>query len=62
MAKKQSPISKYLAKIGSKGGEKKVPKGLAMVSPERAKEIRAKALATRQANAAKKAKAGKAAK
>lgn len=52
---KQSAISKYLAEIGRKGGEVKgVVKGLAALKPEEREAIRAKALATRRKNAAKK--------
>jgi hypothetical protein len=56
MAKKsKSPVSRYLSKIGKKGGQVKgVAKGLAALSPEEREEIRAKALATRRKNAAKK--------
>ena len=55
MAKKKiSPVSEYLASIGRKGGAKKVPKGLALLSEEDRAKIRAKALATRRKNAAQK--------
>jgi hypothetical protein len=37
MAKK-NPVSSYLAKIGKKGGEKKVPKGVAVLSEEERRE------------------------
>lgn len=36
--------------VSAKGGSKKVPKGLALVSPEKREQIRAKALATRRKN------------
>ena len=52
---KQSPVSAYLASIGRKGGAVKVPKGLALLSDEDREKIRAKGLATRRKNAAKKA-------
>ncbi len=54
MAKRKSPVSDYLASIGKKGGAKKVPKGLALLSEEERAAIRAKGLATRRKNAAKK--------
>jgi hypothetical protein len=50
MARK-SAISEYLASIGKKGGEARVPKGLAMLSEEQRKAIAAKGLATRRAKA-----------
>jgi hypothetical protein len=56
MTKKKSAVSEYLASIGRKGGAAKVAKGLATLSPEAREKIRAKALATRRKNAAKKAK------
>ena len=46
-------MSEYLAAIGKKGGQAKVPKGLALLSAEKRKAIAAKGLATRR----KKAKA-----
>ena len=57
MAKKKSAVSEYLASIGRKGGEKRVAKGLAMLTEEERQKIRAKGLATRRKNAAKKKKA-----
>jgi hypothetical protein len=54
MAKKKSPVSEYLSKIGRKGGSAKVPKGLALLSEEEREKIRAKSLATRRKNAGKK--------
>jgi hypothetical protein len=59
MAKKKSAVSEYLASIGRKGGAKKVPKGLAMLSEEDRKKISAKGLATRRKNAARRKKDGK---
>ena len=53
VARKRSPVSEYLASIGKKGGQAKVPKGLALLSEEKRKAIAAKGLATRR----KKAKA-----
>jgi len=47
-AQKNSPVSEYLAAIGKKGGEAKVPKGLAMLSEAARKAIAAKGLATRR--------------
>jgi len=38
MAKKSNPVSDYLAEIGRKGGEAKVPKGTAVLSDEERKE------------------------
>ena len=58
MAKKKSAVSEYLASIGRKGGAAKVAKGLAQLSPEAREKIRAKALATRRKNAAKRKKDG----
>ncbi len=58
MAKKRSPVSEYLASIGRKGGEAKVKKGLASITPKEREKIRAKALATRRKNAADRAKDG----
>jgi len=43
----QSQISEVMRELGRRGGEAKVPKGLASVSPERRAEIRAKGLKTR---------------
>ena len=51
MAKKKSPVSRYLSKIGKKGGQKKVPKGLARLPIEKRKAIAAKGLAARRKNA-----------
>jgi len=51
---KQATISEYLSAIGRKGGAKKVPKGLAMLSPEDRARIREKGLATRRQKAAEK--------
>ena len=59
--KKTSPVSEYLATIGRKGGEAKVPKGLARLSEEQRKAIAAKGLATRRTNAKRKLKVAKAA-
>jgi hypothetical protein len=53
---KKSALSKYLASIGRKGGQKKGLKGIAALSPERQEEIRAKAAAARRKQAKKKAK------
>jgi hypothetical protein len=58
MAKKKSAVSTYLASIGRKGGAPQVAKGLAQLSPEAREKIRAKALATRRKNAAKRKKDG----
>jgi hypothetical protein len=58
MAKKTStnPVSEYLASIGRKGGQAEGrPKGFANMDEAESKRIREKALATRRANAAKKA-------
>jgi hypothetical protein len=46
MAKK-NPVSSYLAQIGKKGGEKKVPKGVAMLSEEERRERARKAAQAR---------------
>jgi general stress protein YciG len=35
---KKTAISRYLAEIGRKGGQAKVPKGVAALSPEERKE------------------------
>lgn len=51
VAKKRSPVSEYLARIGRKGGQAKVPKGLALLDEEKRKEIAAKGLATRRKTA-----------
>lgn len=51
MAKRKNPAA---VALGRKGGKAKVPKGLAMMSPERRAEIAAKGLETRRENAAKK--------
>jgi hypothetical protein len=59
MAKKKSAVSQYLASIGRKGGKAKVAKGLARLSEEERAKIRAKGLATRRKNAAKRKKDGK---
>ena len=56
MAAKKSPVSDYLASIGRKGGEAKVPKGLAMLTEEERKVIAAKGLAARRKNAKKRRK------
>jgi hypothetical protein len=56
MARRESPVSEYLASIGKKGGEARVPKGLAMLSEEQRKAIAAKGLATRRAKARAKKK------
>jgi general stress protein YciG len=61
MANKKTPsgISEYLAQIGRKGGQATGRKGFAAMSEEQRKEIVAKGLATRRANAKKKAEPGK---
>jgi hypothetical protein len=41
---KGSPVSKYLSEIGRRGGQVKVPKGAAVLSPEERRE-RAKKMA-----------------
>jgi len=50
---KKSAVSEYLASIGRKGGEAKVPKGLARLTEEERKAIAAKGLAARRKNAKK---------
>lgn len=50
MAKRKNAAA---VSLGRRGGRAKVPKGLAMLSPERRAEIVAKAVATRRENAAK---------
>ena len=59
MAKKtaRSEVSEYLAGIGRKGGQVTGHKGFAAMPEAQRKEIAAKGLATRQANAKKRAKA-----
>ena len=52
--RKKSPVAEYLSSIGRKGGAKKVPKGLALVSPEDRAKIREKGLAARRAKAGSK--------
>ena len=52
--RKKSPVAEYLSSIGRKGGAKKVPKGLALLSPEDRDRIRQKGLATRREKAAQK--------
>jgi hypothetical protein len=56
MAAKKSAVSEYLASIGRKGGEAKVPKGLAKLPKARRDAIAAKGRAARQKNAKKAAK------
>jgi hypothetical protein len=57
---KRDPIQEYLAEIGRKGGQAKVPKGLATLTPEerrqRAKEGAKARWAKTKKPAAKKAK------
>ena len=50
MAKKDVPVqvSRYMEEIGRKGGQAKVPKGVAALSPERRKEIAAKGVEARR--------------
>jgi hypothetical protein len=57
VAKNKTPsgVSEYLAGIGRKGGLVTGRKGLAAMTPEQRKEIAAKGLASRRANAQKKA-------
>jgi hypothetical protein len=50
---KRNPVSSYLAKIGKKGGQKKVPKGVAVLSEE---ERRQRARQAAQARWGKKKK------
>jgi hypothetical protein len=45
-----------MEEIGRKGGQAKVPKGVATLSPERRQEIAAKGVAARRAKARKKKK------
>jgi hypothetical protein len=56
MAAKNPPkgVSEYLAEIGRKGGERKVPKGFATLTDEERRAAAAKGVATRRANAKKK--------
>jgi hypothetical protein len=54
---KRSAVSEYLASIGKKGGQKRVPKGLARLSEEARKAIAAKGLAARRKNAKMKVRA-----
>jgi hypothetical protein len=51
MAKKKDPAA---VSLGRRGGQAKVPKGLAMLSAERRKEIAAQGVAKRRENAKKK--------
>jgi hypothetical protein len=57
---RRNPVSEYLAQIGRKGGEAKVSKGFAKLSPERRREIaqaaaKASAAARRKRSTKKKA-------
>jgi len=56
--KRETPpaVSEYLREIGRAGGQKKVPKGFAALSPEARKKLAKKAVKTRWKNARKKAK------
>ena len=45
----KDPIQDYLAQIGRKGGQAKVPKGLAMLSPAERSEAARKAVNARWA-------------
>jgi hypothetical protein len=60
MAKEKTPsgISDYLAGIGRKGGQVTGRKGFAAMPDEQRKEIQAKGVKTRLANAKKKAGKG----
>jgi hypothetical protein len=52
---KKSAVTKFLSAIGRKGGAKKVPKGLALLSEEARAKIRAKGLETRRQKAVQRA-------
>lgn len=56
MASKKSPIREYLAEIGRKGGQAKVPKGFAALTEEERQAAREKGLATRRKKAASRKK------
>jgi len=47
MARKNNPVSEYLAKIGRKGGKAKVQKGTALLSEEQRREQGRKAAEAR---------------
>jgi hypothetical protein len=47
MARKKNPVSEYLAKIGSKGGKAKVPKGTSVLTEEERREQGRKAAKAR---------------
>jgi hypothetical protein len=51
VARKKSEVRAYLAAIGKKGGQARVPKGLALLSEEKRKAIAAKGLAARRRKA-----------
>ena len=51
MAKRKNPAAVALGKLG---GKKKVPKGFALMDPERRQEIARKAIATRWKKAKRK--------
>jgi len=53
--RKPNPVSVYLAEIGARGGEAKVSKGFGRMDPEKRAAALKKSLATRRANAKKKA-------
>jgi hypothetical protein len=59
MAKVPKALSDYFAEIGSKGGQARVPKGAAMLPPERRSEMARKAVNARWAKAKKKVSAKK---
>jgi hypothetical protein len=60
MARLPKALSEYFAEIGRKGGQARVPKGPATLSPERRSEIARNAVKARWAKAKGKAKAMKA--
>ena len=59
MAKK-NPVSEYLANIGRRGGQARVPKGTAALSPEERKALGKKAAEARWGKKAREATTGKA--
>ncbi len=62
MARKSNPVSDYLAEIGRKGGEAKVPKGTSKLSDEERKERGRKGAEARWGKKGGKKKAAKKAK
>ena len=50
---KRSPVSEYLADIGRKGGQARVKKGFATLTPEERSRVARKAVKARKAKAKK---------